>query len=175
MARNVASMKVTGIKPLMKRLKMLPARVQRKVLRPAVTKAATPVLKDAKKRTPVGTGIDPDGQERPNLRKTLKKTRAKMAKRSGAVYVVIGPEAGKAPHAMLVHDGTAPHQIVLTKPVLLQNTYLPAGFTIYHPGAGPQPFLADAVDAQAANSLAILKKEIAAGLAKEAAKLRSAT
>lgn len=173
MAKPLASMRVEGIRPLMKRLKMLPARVQRKVLRPAVTKAATPVLKDAKKRTPLGTGIDPDGNERPNLKKTLKKTRAKLSKKGGGVYVVIGPEAGKAPHSHLVHDGTDPHTITLTQPLVLQNTVLPAGFTIQHPGAQPQPFLADAVEAQARTSQAILKREIGKGIEKEAAKLRA--
>lgn len=170
MARNV-TVKIKGLKPLLKALKQLPDKLQRKVLRPAVTKASTPVVKTAKRLAPVGAGLTPDGRERPNLKKTITKTRAKVAKKTGTVYVVVGPERNKAPHSHLVHDGTAPHDITLSKPLVLQNTVLPAGTVIHHPGAKAQPFLADAVEATRSQCQQILQRSIAAGIEKEAAKL----
>lgn len=166
-----AHVKLTGMKELQKALKQLPDRIQRRVLRNAVSKAATPTVKKARQLAPVGAGLNPDGTERPNLKKTITKTRAKLSKDGNAVYVVSGPERKKAPHAHLVHDGTKPHEIVLTKPLVLQNTVLPAGFVIQHPGAKPQPFLADAVEQTRSQAESILQKAIAAGIEKEAAKL----
>lgn len=170
MAR-LATVKVKGLKPLLKRLKALPPRVQRKVLRPAVSKAATPVVKAAKRNAPTGTGLTPDGRERPHLKKTIAKTRAKVGKKTGTVYVVVGPKANQAAHSHLVHDGTAPHDITLTQPLVLQNTLLPAGTVIHHPGAQAQPFLADAVDATAGRAQSILKREVGKGIEKQAAAL----
>lgn len=168
---QAATFRVTGLKPLLKRLKLLPDRIQRRVLRSAVTKAATPVLKDARRRAPVGAGISPDGSERTPLKKSLIKTRAKLRKKDGGVHVAIGPERKKAPHDRLVHDGTQPHTITLSQPLVLQNVVLPAGTEIQHPGAKSQPFLAEAVEAQRGKAQQILEKSIAAGIEKEVAKL----
>lgn len=162
---------VKGLKPLLKRLKKLPSRVQRKVLRSATTKAMTPTVKKARQLAPVGAGIDPDGQERPPLKKTITKTRAKLNKKTGTVYVVAGPEKDKAKHSHLVHDGTAPHEITIRAPLVLQGTLLREGTVIQHPGARPQPFLADAVEATRSKSEAILQKAIREGFEKEARKL----
>jgi HK97 gp10 family phage protein len=170
MAR-LATVKVKGLKPLLKRLKALPPRVQRKVLRPAVTKAATPVVKAARQNAPAGTGLTPDGRERLPLKKAITKTRAKLGKKTGTVYVVVGPKKHAAPHSHLVHDGTAPHDITLSVPLVLQNTVLPAGFTIHHPGAAPDPFLANAIDATAGQAQQVLRREVGKGIEKEARKL----
>lgn len=163
--------RVTGIKPLLKRLRQLPDRAQRRVLRPAVTKASTPIVKAARRLAPKGTGLTPSGRDRPHLGKTITKTRAKLYHKTGTVMVVIGPEKGQAPHSHLVHDGTQPHAIVLTKPLSLGRVTLPAGFVIRHPGAKAQPFLADAVDATRAQSQAILRRSIVAGIEKQTALL----
>lgn len=160
------SVAIEGLKPLLKRLKTLPDRIQRKVLRPAVTKATTPVVKKARKLAPVGIE---EPEERAHLAKTITKTRAKISKRTGSIVVVAGPEARKAPHSHLVHDGTAPHKITLTKPLVLGRVTLPAGFVINHPGTRPNPFLTDALDAVRSQSNGILKREIAAGIEKQAA------
>jgi len=163
--------RVSGIKPLLKRLKQLPDRAQRRVLRPAVTKAATPIVKAARRLAPKGTGQTPDGRDRPHLGKSITKTRAKLYRKTGTVLVVIGPEKNKAPHDRLVHDGTKPHSIVLTQPLQLGRVTLPAGFVIRHPGAKAQPFLEQAVDATQSQSQMILQRAIAQGIEKQTALL----
>lgn len=161
---QTTSVRVEGMKPLLRRLKALPDRVQRKVLRPAVTKAATPVVKAARRLAPTGTGAD----GRKPLKKAITKTRARLHKPSGTVYVVAGASR-EAPHAHLVHEGTAPHGIVLGAPLSLGTVVLPAGFVIHHPGAKPNRFLDAAVAATRAQSQAILRKEIGNGIEKQAA------
>ena len=168
MSSRLVTAKVEGIKPLLKRLRQFPDRTQRRVLRPAVTKASTPIVKKARKLAPVGEGLRPGGQPRKHLAKTITKTRAKLSRRTGTVLVVIGPEKGQAPHSHLVHDGTAPHKIVLTKPLQLGRVVLPPGFTIQHPGAKANPFLANAAAATKSQSEAILRREIGRGIEKQA-------
>ena len=173
MARTT-SVRIDGLKPLLKRLKELPPRVQRHVLRPAVTKASTPIVKTAKRLAPEGEGLTPDGRERPHLKKTITKTRAKLSRKTGTVVVVVGPEKNKAPHSHLVHDGTVPHTITLTKPLQLGRVTLPAGFVIHHPGSKANPFLSNAVEANRSKSQGILKREIRAGIEKQAKQLGKA-
>lgn len=166
MRRNIP-VKVEGLQPLLKRLQALPDRMQRKVLRPAVTKASTPIVKKARRLAPVGEGLTPDGRERPHLGETITKTRAKVSKKTGSVVVVVGPERNKAPHSHLVHDGTQPHTITLTKPLQLGRVTLPAGFVMNHPGSKAQPFLTDAVAATRSRSESILRQSIASGIEKQ--------
>lgn len=163
--------RISGMKPLLKRLKQLPDRAQRRVLRPAVTKAATPIVKAARKLAPKGTGLSADGSARPHLGKSITKTRAKVSPRTGNVLVVLGPEKNKAPHDHLVHEGTKPHSIALTKPLQLGRVILPAGFVIRHPGGKSQPFLTEAVDQTRNKSQAILRRSIAQGIEKQTALL----
>lgn len=170
-SQRVVGAEIAGLKPLLKRLKVLPERSQRRVLRPAITKAATPIVKAARRLAPKGTGLTHSGRERRHLGKTITKTRAKLYRRTGTVMAIIGPAKGEAPHSHLVHDGTQPHAIVLTKPLQLGRVTLPAGFTIPHPGAKANPFLSRAVDATRAQSQAILQRAIAAGIEKQTALL----
>lgn len=172
MAKQAFKVRFKGLKKLQKNLRTLPPKIQRKVIRKALNKAANPVLKDARRRCPLGTGLTPDGRERKHLKRNIVKTRVRFNKRTGAGYVVIGPRAQATPHSHLVHDGTAPHEITLTKLLVLQNTVLPAGFVIQHPGSKPQPFLADAVESQAGNAQKVLQTEIRKGIALEASKLK---
>lgn len=168
MASRKKTVQITGIKPLLKALKVLPEKVQKKVLKSATAKAATPVVKAAKKLVRLGTGRNPDGSQREHLRKTISKTSPKIYK-NGTVMVVAGPKAKAAPHAFLVDLGTKPHLIVLGKPW----RKLPAGFVIHHPGAKAQHFMDRAIDAVGAQSQAAMEKGIATGIEREAAKLAS--
>lgn len=166
------SIEIKGVRGTMAALRQLPGASQRAVLRPAVSKSATPVLKLAKKLTPVGDGLTPDGRKRPHLNKTLKKTRAKVYKKTGSVIVVLGPEKNKSPHSHLVHDGTNPHDIKINKTVFLRNGgVIPAGTIVHHPGAKEQPFMDEAGIGARAQSQQILMDMIPKGIEKEAAKL----
>lgn len=168
MAKSKANIQITGMKQLQRNLKLLPEKAQKRVIKSAVTKAATPVVKAAKKLVRLGTGLKPDGSQREHLRNTITKTRAKIYK-GGTVLVVAGPKAKAAPHAFLVDLGTKPHLIKLTKPW----KHLPAGFVIHHPGAKAQHFMDRASQAVGAQSQAAMEKGIAVGIEREAAKLAS--
>ncbi len=166
MATRTAAVSITGMKPLIKALRALPEKSRKKVIKSAVTKAATPVVKQAKKFIKLGKGLKPDGTPREHLRNTITKTAAKVYK-NGSVVVVIGPGFRKAPHSHLVDLGTKPHDIKLTKPW----GKLPAGFVIHHPGAKPQHFMDRAIAAVGGKSKTIMEQSIAKGIEKEAAKL----
>lgn len=161
--------KVEGLKPVLRRLEKLPERSRRHAMRPAVRKASTPIRKAAKKLIPRGTREGTDNY--PPLNKTLK-TVARWHKPSETIYAVTGPELKKAPHSFLVHDGTQPHEIILSQPVQLSNgVFLPAGFAIQHPGARAQPFMTEAVEATRSKSHQILKKSILENIDKQVKKL----
>jgi HK97 gp10 family phage protein len=166
MASRVASVKVTGMKPLLKALKKLPENSRNRVLKPATSKATTPVVKAAKKFIPLGEGLKPDGSPREHLRKTISKTRPKVYK-NGSVVVTTGPKFRAAPHSHLVDKGTKAHQITLTKPWGL----VPAGTVLQHPGAQAAHFMDKALDAVGDKVQSTMEKGIAKGIEKEAAKL----
>jgi HK97 gp10 family phage protein len=174
MARKLnGQVQIDGLKPILKALRKLPERTQRAVLRPATTKATTPVIRLAKQLVPVGDGLNPDGSPRLHLRQTIKKTRAKMDRRGG-VYVVAGPEANKAPHDHLVEFGTKPHTITLGKPLQLGGTTLPIGTVIHHPGSKGSHFMERAANQSRATSTKIMQTEILRGIDKQVLKLARA-
>lgn len=166
MAAKKTYVNITGMKSLLKALKVLPEKSQKKVIKSAVSKASTPVVKAAKKLVRLGTGLKPNGTQREHLRNTITKTSAKIYK-NGTVMVVAGPKSKAAPHAFLVDLGTKPHLIKLSKPW----GRLPAGFTIQHPGAKAQHYMSRAADATRAVAQAAMEKGIAKGIEREAAKL----
>lgn len=90
---------------LLRNLRTLGPKIERKVVRKALSKAATPILSAMRKLAPKGPGKTSDGRERPHLKQTLKKSLVR-ANRAGLASIRIGPEARKAPHAHLVEFGT---------------------------------------------------------------------
>lgn len=128
--------RVRGMKRLRKKLKQLPDKLARKVIRKAVTAAGTPVVKQARqlmKNLPHSTGLTPTGATRKRLHRTLtKKTRT--YKRSQTIVGIIGPRAKEAPHASLVESGTRPHEIMAKGRVLAGNGRF-FGRRVRHPGS----------------------------------------
>lgn len=162
---------VTGVKELVSALQQLPIVARKRVLKSAVSKASTPVVKAAKKLVPLGAGLKPDGSPREHLRKTITKTAAKVYK-NGSVVVTIGPRYRAAPHSHLVDLGTKPHDIRFTKHVFLNGRpVIFPGQVIQHPGAKAAHFMQGALDAVGDKSRAALEQGIAKGIEKEAAKL----
>lgn len=166
MASRSADVKIKGLREARAALKKLPAKSVGRVLKSAVSKAATVVVKAAKRLVPLGDGLKPDGTPREHLRKTITKTKAKVYK-NGSVVVTIGPRYKAAPHSHLVDLGTKPHQITLTKPWL----NLPAGSVINHPGAEAAHFMDRAIAATQSQAAAKMESAIASGIEREAAKL----
>lgn len=169
---RIVHAEVTGLEQVIKRLLKLPDRARRHALRPALGKAATIVAKKARSLAPTGEGMTPDGRPRPHLKKTIKKTRVKYYPSTETLLAVVGPEKNAAPHAHLVHDGTRPHEITLSRPLVLNNVVLPPGFVIHHPGAKADPFLQQAVTLTRGAVVSKLKTEIPKGIEKQTRKLR---
>lgn len=90
---------------LLKTLRTLGPKVERKVARKALSKAGTVVARAVRKLAPKGKGQTSDGRQRPHLKQTIKKSLVR-ANRAGFASIRIGPEAKKAPHAHLVEFGT---------------------------------------------------------------------
>ena len=187
--QRTVSVHVDGIRGVLRALEKLPEAYRNRAVRPALLKATTPILKAAKRLAPLGSGKKPGGQPRDHLRKTLAKVGPKAYGKFKTLVVVIGPKAKQAPHSHLVHDGTKPHEIKLSKMLLLDphskadrkaakktgarlvHTVIPAGSVIHHPGSKANPFLANAINATRAQSFIILKRGLKDGIEKQAARL----
>lgn len=160
---------VEGLPEVLRRLKLLPVKLQKKVIQQATGRACTPIVKQARKDAPVGDGRNPDGSPRQHLAKTINK-RVKTY-RNGNVVGIIGPIKNAAPHDHLVESGTKPHDIKLGKPLVFGSTILPAGFVIKHPGAKATHFLAKAFIRSRGRAQDIMEAAVAVGIEREAAKL----
>ncbi|MCP4617177.1 MAG: hypothetical protein GY844_12190 [Bradyrhizobium sp.] len=131
---------------LLRKLRRLPQTVQRRVMRPAVSKALTPVNRDAKRRAPRATGL---------LKKSIGK-KVKVYRHSGTVWGAVGVRRG---YKARMPDGRYRDPDKYAHLVELGTQHSPA-----------QPFLRPAMDANRERALAILADTVRAGLAKEAAK-----
>ena len=88
MPRAAVSFKFEGVDKLIKKLERLPGATQRRVIRPAVSLAATPIVSAAKRHLP-GKGKNASG----TLRKSIGK-RVHTGKRTGTVTAFIGVRKG---------------------------------------------------------------------------------
>lgn len=91
---------------LLRRLRTLGEKVERKVVRKALSKAATPIARAMRKLAPKGSGKTSDGRERKHLKQTITKSLVRASRNGTSANIKIGPEAKKSPHAHLVEFGT---------------------------------------------------------------------
>lgn len=108
---------IVGLKECQEALRQLPGKLQRRILRPAMTKATKPILMAVKRLAPRDTGM---------LRKSI--TRKVVTYKSGTLVAVIGPDTkhrveatrrgrskpmvvNPAKYAHLVEFGTRPHSL----------------------------------------------------------------
>lgn len=96
-------LKIDGLKELGQQLETLPAKVAKKILRPATRKAAKPLAAECKAAAPVG----PTGNLRRSFKVRAMKIRGRRKKNTVGV-VITSPGQGLAPHAHLVEKGTKP-------------------------------------------------------------------
>lgn len=127
---------------LQRELKRLPDVVRRRILRPAVKRALSPITKDAKRRAPVRTG---------QLKRSIGNV-VRTYKRSGIVWGGVGPRTG----FKVFIDGEPVDPVHYAHLVELG--------THGEPG---HPFLRPALDANRARALAIVADGIRTGLDKE--------
>ena len=144
----MSTVQLTGFKELSRKLEVLGRKRGKIVVRKAVNKAATPMVKAARRLAPVG----PTGNLKKGIMKALRSYRA-----GALIMAYIGNQRGKggAQHAHLVEFGTTERYHASGKSVGI----MPA-----------EPFMRPAFDSTKGQQMAILEREIAAGLVKEASR-----
>ena len=143
----MGGMKLTGERRLLRSLKALPDRVYRKAVRQTMGRAATPVVKAA--RRAAKRHANPKRTEGKHLFQTIaKRTRTYQTK--GVIYTTVGPTWPAGAHGHLVEFG---HR-------------LPDGRM-----ARAFPWLAVAYQAARAPALSVLRAELKKKVETEAAKL----
>lgn len=159
---------MTGVDALDDALSQLSKRMGTAVVRAALKKAAQPIVDAAKDLVPVRTGRL---RESLTVSERLTRRQRKGSKRMpGSVTVYIGGAWPKGAHAHLVEFGTAPHLITVDLKDALAGADV-YGRTVLHPGTPARPFLRPAWDANKAQALENLGKELWAELEKARARL----
>lgn len=146
---------VAGLAELDKQLKLLPAKIEGRILRGAVRAGAKKFEERAKSLVPVATG---------DLRKSI---RVSTRSRRGLVKATVTAGNKEAFYAYMVEFGTAQHFI---KPRRRKSLFF-AGIakeTADHPGSRPKPFMRPALDGGQQEAIAAAAQYIRARLAKEA-------
>lgn len=135
-------------------------RVAGRVSGNAVRAAGRVVAAEQRKEVPVDTG---------DLRKSIKVRSAKsrLRTRKSAVAGVFGTEG---PLAHIIEFGVAPHTIAAKGKGLSDGTSF-YGLTVNHPGTSPDPFITRAFEASKFRAVDKIKESLAAGIARESAKL----
>jgi HK97 gp10 family phage protein len=163
----LAQFQLSGEKELMRKLRGLPWRTQKKIMTAALREGSKPIIKAAKALVPKETTL---------LRRALG-VRIKHYVTTKAHVAVIGARKIAAPkfrqglstgkgardpryYAHLVEHGTKPHA---QKGVVLPGGFIRL-FSSMHPGAEAQPFLGPAFKANKERALKIVKKEVAEGI-----------
>lgn len=149
-----------GAEDLIRKLREVAPKLEKRELRKAVASASQLVLKSARQRCPVGPGVDPKGKPRIALRRSLDK---KIKQYKKASTGIIGPKYRQAPHSHLVHDGTKPHKIFLPsgKSVRMKSGFAIVGpYLFNHPGAKANPFLLDAWNSSKVPALGAIKASL---------------
>jgi HK97 gp10 family phage protein len=147
-------MEMFGDKALAKLFRELGPRVQRRALRPAVSAAATPIVKAAKAKAAKRSGL---------LKKSLGK-KIKTYADKGMVIAVIGPRTG-------VNGEVNGKKYVPAKIAHLIEKGHIARDGSYVPG---QPFLGPAYAETEGQALGVIKDKLAESVVKEAAKAGAA-
>lgn len=150
--------KLEGIEPFRRKLKKLPDKIRKRVVKSAVTRAGAVVRMHARKLVK-HKAID-DGLPNGHLYAQI---RNKTSFHKGTPVATVGAEYDKDSVAHFVHQGTPAHAIPVP--------WLPE--PIKHPGSKAFPFMDIALDQSRVKSQAALVKTLAAGIAKELTKQQS--
>lgn len=135
-------------------LQLLPAKVEKNIMRAALRAGANEFKAEAKVNVPVD-----DGDLKRSIRVT---TRTK----SGTVYASVKAGGKKAPHWHFVEFGTKPHKIAPKGAggLLIGGHVVGA---VNHPGAKPKPFFRPALDSKSGQAITAVGAKIRERLTKE--------
>ena len=151
---------IRGGAELQARLRELPVKIERNVLRAAIRAGAKVFQDEARRRVPVRTG-----RLRDNIRVSVRLVRGRVlgtVKAGGgknAVWYAHLVERGTSPHVILPAGGTLAGQALAVAGRIL-------GARVDHPGAAAKPFMRPAFDSRAAAALAAVAERIRVRLAR---------
>lgn len=143
-AGNFVDMTMLGDKKLIKQLAKLPDRLQKKILRSAMRKAAKPVLASAKSKVPRVTGINTDPLRKGLKVKALKRSRNRIGVR------IVTPERS----VLGIPEGS--------------KWYYPAHIELGTSKVAAVPYLRNAVAENKEQVFSIIRREVASGIVREA-------
>ncbi len=154
------SVSLTGSRELLNQLNELKRAMRNKILRPALQKAARPMLDSAWANCPERTDHDPHGI----LKKAMKSAAARKTKTysRGTVVVIIGPPTGFRTPMGVRTKGAHKGEPWYEDPSKIGHL-VEFGHGGPHPAA-PHPFMRPAVDTNRSNSAEILRSEIEKGI-----------
>ncbi len=151
------SVEITGMKALQKKLKRLPPKLQRSVVRKAVNAGSQEIVKAARREAPVRSK---------NLKRALGK-KVKTDKTKQHITAEIGARRGKnGAHLHLVHEGVRAHLFGVGKLLRIGNNVFMG--PIQHPGSRPNPFLKRAFDNNHTTALSAMVRKMRTTLEPEA-------
>lgn len=138
---------IEGADELLRRLKQLPSKLHRNILRGALRAGAKKIKEDAERRVPVDTGF---------LKKTIRirggSNRMLLSSTVTAQVVAGSSPTMDAFYAHMVEGGTQPHLIEAYKrPLFFGGRY---ANSVMHPGTPPRPFMRPALEQNASEALA---------------------
>lgn len=139
-------LELKGDKKLRRALKKLPAKVQRKVTRQAVSAGATPITKEMRRRAPVATGATQLSIRR----------KTKTDKKTGTIFAIIGADTRVRQTTPREH---VPARIVH---ILEKGSIRMAA----------RPFMRPAFEAKQSEAEAKIRAKLGQGIEREAAKLK---
>lgn len=163
----------TAEQQLLRNIRELPDVLLDKVVKAAASTSMTPVLKAARARCPERHGT---------LKRALGKRR-KVYKRSGVVFVAVGPRRGfkdtttgadPVNYAHLVEGGTAQHEVSSASGKLAIGPVVISG-TVDHPGAKAQPFMRPAYDSQRHTVVDKYRRDVLRGAERTIKKMKGAS
>ena len=159
-------------------LRDLPRRMEKNILRAAVSQAGTVVRKAEVRvvkrivdKTWEGVGqsrttVYKSGAPRQRLHKSIRRI---VRTRKSSVYSVIGPGYREAPHDIWVNDGTKAHYIhgaAWLAPVFVSRDKYPWLTPISHPGSRKKPFAEIAFMLSRAAAMRKMRSSIASRIGK---------
>lgn len=165
---GVAGVTIEGAEELRKLLGSLPIKLEKKVLRQALRKSGKTVVAEAKRNAPVKSGL---------LKRKITLRALKMRRRYMVGVKVTGTQ--DAPHAHLNEEGTQDRYTQPQYVKVAHHRYKGRKFKKITGGKRftgrmtAKPFMAPALESKTPEVLAILSKEIKAGVERERAKIGS--
>lgn len=159
-ARPAIRMEIEGLGQLLDNLSNLPTKVEKRVTRKALNRAAKPVVRMAKTLVPRRTGL---------LRKSIGVRPARISRKRGTAFVVVGPRRRflGAPRQVRSRETG---KVRTVTPVATKYAHLVERGTSR---SRAYEFMGMALRSTRAESLRILSAEIRAGIAAEARKAKS--